>query len=345
MTQSEFGGAQRFIYTLVNSLNGYEIIVCAGPEGDDENGLLFKLEKNRINTRHLKYLRRGINPFFDFCLGLIEIYRLIQKKKPEILFLCSSKAGAMGSLIGRLLKVPKIIYRIGGWTFNDPRSFLFKIYYKFIEKTSSKWKDYVVNNAESDRQQAIKMGIRPRKEILTIHNGIDADKLEFLDKKRARKILNLKDSDFVVGTIANDYPAKGLKYFKQAAETFKDIGFEIIGKGNKFIPDAHRYLKAFDIFVLPSVKEGFPWVVLEAMAAEVPVIATRVGAIPEIIQDGKNGVLIEPKNPQQIADAIEKLSGNEVLRKNLAEQGKITVREKFNSEKMIKQYENLFSIN
>lgn len=247
----------------------------------------------------------------------------------------------MGSLVGRLAGVKKIIYRIGGWTFNDPNPFLVKFYYKFIEKISARWKDYIINNAESDRQQAIKMGIRPRKEILTIYNGIDVDKLGFLSKKEARKLLNLENSDFVVGTIANNYPAKGLKYLIKAEEGFQDIKFVILSK----VPDASKYLKAFDVFVLPSVKEGFPWVILEAMLAEIPVVATKVGALPKIIQNGENGILIEPRSPQQIADAITKLLNNESLRKKLAEQGKKTVIEKFNLQKMIQQYEDLFFIN
>jgi len=343
VTQSEFGGAQRFIYRLTTNLDSqkYDILVAAGPEGNDANGLLFNLKNKGLKTIALKFLRRGINPLFDFCLGLIEIYRLIKKEKPDILFLCSSKAGAMGSLIGRLTKVPKIIYRIGGWTFNDPNPFLVKFYYQFIEKTLACWKDYIINNAESDRQQAIKLNIKPRKEILTIYNGIDVDKLEFLSKKEARDFLNLKDFDFVVGTIANNYPAKGFKYLIKAKEEFQDVKFVILSK----VPDASKYLKAFDIFVLPSIKEGFPWVILEAMAAEIPIIATKVGAIPEIIQNNENGILIEPKNPDAIIGAVKQLLSNEDLKKKIAENGRKTVEEKFNLDKMVKQYEDLFYIN
>ena len=352
--------------------NRYDIIIAAGPDGDNETGLLSFLEKKGINTRHLKYLRRSVNPLFDFCLGIIEIYKLIKKERPDILFLCSSKAGAMGSLAGRIGKVPKIIYRIGGWTFNDPRSWFSCWFYRFIEKTSAKWKDYIVNNAESDKQQAIKLGIKPRKEILTIYNGIDIDKLGFYSKEEARKkILNTSyqiQNASLVGTIANFYPAKGLKYLVEAARLLrkKNIKFIVIGGGQKrkklevlikkhdlenvfflagAIPEAYRYLKAFDAFVLPSLKEGFPWTILEAMAAEVPVIATKVGAIPEIIESNKNGLLVEPRNPKQIAEAIAKLLNDENLRKKLAENGRKVVIEKFNLEKMIQQYENLFSLN
>lgn len=338
VTQSEFGGAQRFIYNLVTNLNQdkYSIAVAAGLEGDNENGLLFALEKKGIDTGHLRYLRRSINPFFDF-LGVIEILKLIKKEKPDILFLCSSKAGFLGSWAGKN-KIKKVIYRIGGWTFNDPWPKWKKKLYIWIEKISAGWKDYIINNAESDKQQAIKIGIKPQRGILTIYNGIDADKLKFLNKGEAGNFLRLNNSDFVVGTIANDYPTKGLKYLREVEGKLQDIKLVILSN----IPDAYKYLKAFDIFVLSSVKEGFPWVILEAMSAGVPIIATKVGAIPEIIQNNENGILIEPKSPKAIIDAVKLLMDNKDLMRKLAINGRKTVIEKFNLEKMINRYVELF---
>lgn len=322
VTQSEFGGAQRFIYTLTTNLKGYDITVGAGPEGDDKNGLLSALEKQRINVIRLKYMRRGINPFFDIP-ALFEVKRLIDKKKPDILFLCSSKIGFIGSLAGKN-KMKRIIYRIGGWTFNDPWPNWKKKLYIWIEKTSAKWKDYIINNAKSDKKDALELGIKPKKEILVIYNGIGD--LEFLSKEKARKELDLKDSDFVVGTIANDYPSKGLKYLKKAMENI-DGELVIIGKGNKYLPDAYKYLKAFDVFVLPSIKEGFPWTLLEAIKAEVPIVATCVGAVPEVINQ-----CIEPGNVQELTEAIKNPK-------------KFEFNKKFSLDSMIKKYEDLFSIN
>jgi len=340
VTQSEFGGAQRFIYNLAANLNKdkYNIAVAAGLEGDNKNGLLNSLERLGIKTERLKYLKRSINPFFDY-FGFFEIKKLIKKEKPDILFLCSSKAGFLGSWAGKN-KVKKVIYRIGGWVFNDPRPEWEKKLYIWIERFSAKWKDYIINNAESDKQQAIKLGIKPKKEILTIYNGINANKLEFLSKQEAREFLQFKDSDFIVGAIANNYPAKGLKYLKETEKELQEIKFVILSN----IPDAYKYLKGFDIFVLPSVKEGFPWVILEAMAAEVPVIATKVGAVPEIIQNNENGILIEAKSPKAIIDAIRLLIDNKDLKEKLAINGRKIVIERFNLEKMVQKYEDLFSL-
>ena len=344
ITQSEFGGAQHFLAHLVTALsrNKYNIMVGAGIEGDDEAGLLSFLEKKGINTRHLKYLRRGVNPLFDF-LGLIEIRKLIKKEKPNILFLCSSKAGVLGSLAATLnskFKIlnSKVIYRIGGWTFNDPWPWWKKALYKFIEKFSAKWKDIIIVNAERHRKQAIRLGIKPRKKILTIYNGIGD--LEFLSREKARRKFAVHGSRFIVGTIANDYPAKGLKYFEKAKYELRNTNYEfiIIGKGNRFIPEAYKYLKAFDVFVLPSVKEGFPWTILEAMAAGVPIVATKVGAIPEI----QPGLLVEPGNSKELSDAIKKLLENKDLRERLIKKAKRIIEQKFTLKKMVSEVEKLF---
>ena len=398
VTQSEFGGAQRFIYRLITNLDlaKYDISIAAGPEGNNADGLLFNLQNKGFKIFPLKFLKRAINPIIDFW-GLLEIYRLIKKEKPDILFLCSTKAGILGSLAATLIPKsyllnPKIIYRIGGWTFNDPWPKWKKNLYLWLEKKTAKFKDFIVNNAESDRQQAIRLGIKPKREIITIYNGIDTGSLRFLPSDEARSFLegkiqsSLSRSQFtprstplnagvkgrckgdlkaVIGTIANFYPPKGLEYLIEAAKLLDDPQkkFIIIGEGtgrmeledlikknnlnNVFLigamSDAWKYLKAFDIFVLPSVKEGFPWTIIEAMAAGVPVIATNVGAVPEIIENNESGILIEPRDPKIIADSIEKLINNKDLIEKFAQNGRKVVEDKFSLEQMVNSFENLFN--
>ena len=95
--------------------------------------------------------------------------------------------------------------------------------------------------------------------------------------------------------------------------------------------------------MLPSVKEGFPWALLEAMAARVPVVATRVGAVPEMIEDGVSGLICEPGNSEQMAHAIVRLFGNDTLRQDCAIDAHQQVLNTFNLREMISQYEKLFS--
>ena len=107
------------------------------------------------------------------------------------------------------------------------------------------------------------------------------------------------------------------------------------------IPDAYRFLSAFDVFVLPSLKEGFPWALIEAMSAKLPVIATDVGAVPEIIDDRKNGLLIKPKDSVGLADKIKEVLENDHLRNELGIQPHQTVLFKFELDKMVKKIEEL----
>ena len=381
ITQSEFGGAQRFLSQLIPHLKSddFELAIVSGADGNKEMREMLPQNVRYITAKHL---RRNPNVFNDIA-SLFELRSTIKDFKPDILFLNSSKAGFNGSWATKLLPIafphPKIIYRIGGWTFNDPWPWWKRLGYRWLEKVSARWKDYIIVNNKYDYDQAIKFGIKPREKLVLIYNGIDPYKLDFLEKDEAEIKLyeklpsNQKRGNFfreglIIGTIANFYPTKGLQYLIGAFSTLNaqrstlNASLVIIGDGPERkkielqikdaelqnsvfltgrIPDAHRYLKVFDIFVLPSVKEGFPWALLEAMSAKLPVIATVVGANPEIIEHEKNGLLVPPADSTAIAEAISKLAENEALRQELGIQAHQTVIHKFDLNRMIAQVETL----
>lgn len=145
----------------------------------------------------------------------------------------------------------------------------------------------------------------------------------------------------VVGTIANFYPTKGLDILIQASPLLGNVHTVIIGDGPArpasvpprthllgTIPDAARLLPAFDVFVLPSRKEGLPYALIEAMAAGLPIVATTVGGIPEIITHEKNGLLVPVENPAALAAAIRRLVDDPSFRAQLGNAAK-TSAEKF----------------
>ena len=109
------------------------------------------------------------------------------------------------------------------------------------------------------------------------------------------------------------------------------------------IQNAWQYLAAFDVLVLSSRKEGFPWVILEAMVARVPVVATCVGAIPEIIENGANGIVVDVQAPGQIAAAVNMLLKDNRLRQEFSIQAHQTLIKKFSLGNMVDEYERLFS--
>ena len=359
------GGAQRFLYDFITHLNpnNYEILAAAGGKGE----LLAKLEKKNIKTALIKHFSNI--PGIKNILAFFEILFLIKNFKPEILYLLSSEAGFSGAFAGGLYRLLsrnklKIIYRIGGWAFKEPRNIAIKKLYLLAEKISAPFKDIIITNSEFDRRLAIKNKIAKPEKIITIYNGLDIENLKFLSKEEAKKLLGLNNG-IVIGTIANLYKNKGLEYLIYAAAKIKnpELKFVIIGDGPEkkelerlikgmnlgnsvfligYIDDAFRYLKAFDIFVLPSVKEGQPWTILEAMAAETPIVATNIAGIPEMLENEKSGFLVEPADSDALALAIEKTLTHTSLAKECVDNALIAVKENFGLEKMLRENEKLF---
>src|SRR3989344_5761514 len=149
----------------------------------------------------------------------------------------------------------------------------------------------------------------------------------------------------VVGTIAEFTKNKGLNYLLDALNILKSpkLHLVVIGDGEEkekidnrienenlketvttcgFVPHAAKYIKAFDIFVLPSLKEGLPYTVLESMTAGVPVVASSVGGIPDLIDHEKSGFLTIPQSPESLAENLKKLIESENLRKQLSRASK-----------------------
>lgn len=376
ITKSEMGGAQRFLYEFITHLNpqNYQFLVAASGNGQ----LIEKLREKRIEVASIKNFSNvpGLKNFLAF----FETFNLIRKFKPDILYLLSSEAGFSGAIAGKLYRLlfwrknPKIIYRIGGWAFKEPRNIFIKKIYLWAEKLSAPFKDIIITNSEFDQQLAIKNKITKPDKIITIHNGLDVDNLKFLPKEEVKKIIisKLPTTNYqlltttLIGTIANLYKNKGLEYLILAIARISNnhkFNVAIVGGGPErkgleklikdhrledkifligYIDDAFRYLKAFDLFVLPSVKEGQPWTILEAMAAGVPIVATNIAGIPEMIENEKSGLLVEPADPDALANAIEKMLTRPSLAQECVKNAFITVKDKFSLVDMIRKNEELF---
>ncbi len=375
VTQSELGGAQKYIADLATHLpkDKYQIMVAAG--GPTEEKWLKKLTQNNILIRHLKYTVREINFWRDF-LSIFEIYFLIKKFKPDIVHLNSSKVGFGGTIAawfykkntGRQLKV---IYTAHGFVFNEPLTIPRKFFYLQLERMSGRLKDKIICVSEKDKIVGLNNKVAHHQKFITIHNGIELKELTFFEKKEAQEQLAeinnlLKPNTFWVGTIANFYATKGLIYLIRAAkiliEKYSEMYFIIIGEGglreelkkeiiklnlqNKIIllgarEKASQYIKAFDVFCLPSVKEGLPYVILEALAAQVPIVTTNVGGIVEIIENEKNGLVVPPAKPKELAMAIERLILEPTL-KNIFTHNNQEEIKKFSLEEMIKKTEEVY---
>jgi len=379
ITQSELGGAQKNVLDLATALKyRYKILVVAGPEG---NGALFeRLDSAGVKNIRLRWLRRAINPLHDW-LAVWEIGQVLLKEKPDIIHLHSSKAGLLGSLAASLFRPKaKVIYTSHGAAFSASFSKLKKGLFLWLEKLTAPLKDKIICVSPNEKKIWLREGAAPETKLAVVANGLDLEILsKILPADEAREELTSRNAPLfnaltgqpdeitLIGTVANFYPDKGLTYLIEAAEkvfqqTDKKIIFVVIGDGlerklyeemvsargleNKFvlagaIADAIKYLKIFQLYVQPSLKEGFGYSVLEAMAAGLPIIASHVGGIPEMITNNVNGFLLWPRDVDNLAKKILELIDNPALGQKFAAASQQKIQE-FSLAKMVAATEKVY---
>lgn len=219
------------------------------------------------------------------------------------------------------------------------------------------------------RETALGAGLSPER-VQTCYSGIDLDSVpKRTDDARLRSRYGFDTKTFLVGTVANLFPHKGHEYLIRALSLARaevpELACLIVGEGDAvyrseldrltrslglndrvvfggFQPDVYPYLAAMDLFVLCSLREGLGIALLEAMAMGRPIVATKVGGVPEVVEDGVTGLLVPPADPATLAWAIVKLGQTPDLRRALGEAGARRVWERFHVARMARQIEAVY---
>ncbi len=383
ITKSNWGGAQRYVFDLATMLprDSFEPTVALGGNGPLKDRLIAA----GIPVIPIKNLERDVN-FWKDLGSFFELWKIFRREKPNVVHLNSSKSGGLGTLAARLASIPRIIFTVHGWPFNEDRSVIFKIITKFLSWITSLLVTDLIILSEKELRQTASLPFATRK-ATQIYLGINPT--AFLPQTEVQAIIAAKinkPADFfkgktVIGTISELHPNKGLEFAIRAiallcnpsvipAEagiqnkfTKNNLAFIVIGTGELetelknlvqklhltdtvfftgFIENADRLLKAFDIFTLTSLKEGLPYAVLEAGAAGVPIIASAVGGIPEVINSENCGNLTTPKDTAAIAAALAELIANPILhaQKSAALQARLA--STFTPQQMLERTLNLY---
>lgn len=331
VTSSAWGGAERYVSRLAAAARDeFDVTVLAG---SSERFELFRSLPEGVRTIELPDLKRPISPWHDL-LAVLHMRAIIDREGFDLVHANSSKTGLVASLAARLSRrKPKVVYTAHGWGFLEKRSPLFRWAILASERIAAPFREATIALSEAERDEALRRELSTPERLRVIPLGIDADEIEFLERDEARdalaKLCGTRLDRIVIGTIANAYPAKALPLllgcFERLAEEFPDADLVVLGDGPGMpdlralrdglphrdriclpgaVQDAARYLKAFDLFVLASTKEGLPWTVLEASLAGLPIVVTRVGALPEIVEDGNTGLLVPPGDAAALERAI-----------------------------------------
>lgn len=356
----DVGGGERHLLLLADGLNSNEyniLFACS-----KQQIFLKELKKRKIEALVVDMERRW-NP-----LTFLRIRNFILNKKISIVHTHGARASFYGRIAAKWAGVPVILSTIHYSLYSYPINKLLKRIYISIDKLTSYFCDKLicVNNAIAE-DLVNKTGINPNK-VLTIYNGIDLDRFSQTgDCSYLFKEFNMDRGAERIGIIGRLSPEKGHNYFLKAVaellSVFPKMICLVIGDGplkEELIAlsrklgvssnciftgirhDIPQILSFLDILVLSSLSEGLPMILLEAMAARCPIVATKVGGIPELIEDRRTGLLVSPRDPLSLANTVRELLQNKDGTRKMTQQAFQVVARGFSAKRMANETEKVY---
>lgn len=345
-------------FLLLNQLiflkkEGYNVqAVCSPGE------LIKDIKDIKIKTINFN---RGFN-VFAHLISFFRLYFYFKKEKFDIVHTHNPVPGFLGQLTAKAAGVPLIVNTIHGFYFNDESSFFQRKFFVFIERIAAKCSGLIFSQNKEDIKTAIREKICPLEKIKYLGNGIDVQRFnperfpETFIKEKKRK-LGLNPDFKIVGIVGRLVEEKGylelFEAFKMVLNKFPKTMLLVVGpeeskKKDRIKPelirdygiesnvlflgqrtDIEEIYPLFDIFVLPSHREGFPRTVIEAQAMKKPVITTDIRGCREAVENQKTGILIPLRNPDRLSKAIIYLFDNPKVAEYLAENARKKVIEEF----------------
>jgi len=332
-----------------------------------KNGVDLTLACNRESILSGKAEEAGI-PVITFPMrneidifAVIYIVSLIKRDKYDVIHCHTMRDHVLGSLAGKY-SGKAVVVRTQHIHYPDYPSFIAKLAYR-------KWTDRIICNSEYIKQNLLKSGIDLNL-LNVIHNGIDLSKFQELNNmEQYYSEFGLNKREIVIGSVGSLFKTKGHEFLIKALPgvlvKYPEAKLFIVGKGPErnnlesisrelgvkehviftgFRKDVPHIIKLFDVMVVPSVwEEPFGLVNIEAMYAGIPLIATNVGGIPEIVKNDYSGILVEPENEEEIKGAIFKIIGNKEYRRRIKENAKNEVLLRFNIDYTSKNVINIYN--
>jgi glycosyltransferase involved in cell wall biosynthesis len=357
ITKSNWGGAQKYVYDLATAFQARKCDVAVAFGGKGELGE--KLQSAGIRTISLDSLRRDISITQEIKSSLA-LYGLLKKEKPDVLHVNSSKAGGLGAFFGRLVGIRRIVFTVHGAPFREDRFFFVRGLMYFFTWLTCLLSHKVIAVSRRDAHDIGRMLFVTRK-VSTIYNGIPFSEV-------ARPPSSQTSQTHIV-TIGDLTKNKGHIYALEAVSILVKKGYPlkyfIEGEGEDRA-DLEKYIKGnnlqdvvtllgrtlitgermheFDIFLLSSVKEGLPYVLLEAGQAMMPVVSTITGGIPEIIRHEHTGLLVRPKDVSQLAHELERLITDRKFARKLGIELHAHVVQNFSHSKMLAETARIYGL-
>lgn len=370
ITRLIVGGAQENTIASVERVNpdAYDSQLWIGPQTGSEGSLLADARSRGIVVRVLPNLVREINPRRD-VLVLVQLVRMLRRERFDIVHTHSSKAGILGRIAARIAGVPHIVHTVHGWGFHDRMNPLLKNTYAALERMLQPWTRPLVSVSNKTTSVGLDEGIGRPDAYRLIRSGIPLTRF-FPDNERGAEIrgrLGLEPDDIVIGSVGRLSPQKNPHDFVRVAELLSTgrerLKFVYVGDGpmrtqieqtlaSKGLSDrvlllgirddVPDLLRAMDVFILTSLWEGLPRVVLQSLATGVPVVAYDTAGIEEAVLEGKNGHLVAPGDVEGMLERLAPIVDDPDIRRRLSAAASDEFDASFAEDAMIRDLEDLY---
>ena len=347
----------------------YELVLIYGQTHDPNQEVQKFLQRHNIHAVLMPSLKRDLHPWYD-AKAFFQLCQYLSQNKIDIVHTHSSKAGILGRWAAWWMRVKHIVHTPHGHVFYGYFGALKSWVFIMIEQMCAWVTDRIITLTHQGKQDHIDYNIGPAEKFIPIYSGIDVEVYQKANDQNDvyRQEFGIPENHKIIGSVARLDPIKGNDYVLEAfislAKKYDDVSLLFIGDGEQrreledrvkaegltsrvifagFREDIPSLLKYLDVFVLASLNEGMGRVILEAMAAGTPVIATRVGGIPELVEDRQTGVLVDAKNSDALEVAISLLLDDNILRESLIQEAYQQVNAKFSIQKMVKDIEKVYN--
>ena len=350
---------------------GYHTTLVAGRLAHGEDSMAFVTEKMGVPVLAIPAMHRDVSPLYD-PLAVKRLLQEIRRVRPHILHTHTAKAGAVGraaALMAGEARPPIIVHTYHGHVLRGYFDPVRTQFFRETERALARHTTRLVAVGPEVRDDLVELDVAPYEKFSVIRLGIDLESRVLGTDRREeyRKLFGVPEDRFVVGWIGRMTGIKRvpdvLRAFKRLHEQGIDTTLCMVGDGPDREPaerlakelgiarhvlwtgyqrDVSPYYSLFDALLLPSANEGTPVVAIEALAASRPVVATRVGGVPDVVTDGEDGFLVGLGDVRGAADALAALARDPERRRRMGERGRELVVPRYRVERLVDDMDALY---